>query len=680
MAEYDIYARQMYSMKRGLGLLEPNPAVHQFDRVRVGDVGYVEFGSFYRLFNIFYDSDHEINSRGVPDDFEPLPLNRQEVSTREPLMPGVRKSTGVRRVGVEACATGVAMEPGAKVKLVCESRQGAALITKNFIKCEDAVRMKAMEDYIRKNCNSWHEFAISEGRDIQPRDLILVTGCDLTADWAIATFSEQFSGVEVSFEVGGPVASAGVSLWGKWSSTVEIPGYRIARRLFWLKKLSAAAEPKDFDGEPPLSDNNLTREIEKLGEPRSDPFATTNVDEMVVHDDDIIAHIPEDSDDVIRDLTQALAVQADLCTTEQPSLNADTVIPAEPSDSYKMHIPGTGHDFHDHEPMLGSPPARDHGLEPKPRPEPDQVQPCFDPRQDAPPPPTDGSSARDVVHDNLSTRRQTNPIATAASSSYPLNIRSRNFWSEKEASRKFVDLIRRSSSWWANWNPSIQITAGDYGEIDFKSGQFMKEGNIYTSSDKSIADLAAQFEPASEAVLDHDVAGFANAYLKGQWQFNHSRGAFLIMHMPRLTRVPDEFLAESLSRGLLKGRTLVTHVYSCPAYALYLSNKTNETVSIALAADVPSIVAPGVSPGAGIGTKWVDNGTAGLLQKGYNDEAVFVPLYSIRKIAKRKIRRESFDENAPVGDFWANVEAPWGFLDDDGEEEVIEYMDESDSD
>ncbi|KAH8117720.1 hypothetical protein DFH11DRAFT_854157 [Phellopilus nigrolimitatus] len=362
MADHEVYAQQMFSMRRGLGLLEPNPAVHQFDRVRVGDVGYVEFGSLYRLFNVFYDSDHEINSYGVPDDFEPLPLNRQEVSTREPLMPGVRKSTGVRRVGVEACATGVAMEPGAKVKLVCESRQGAALITKNFIKCEDAVRMKAMKDYIGKNCDSWHKFAISEGRDIQLHDLILVTGCDLTTDWAMATFNERSSGVEVSFEVGGPVASAGFSIWGEWSSTVDIPyrcgpiltnsalksplteqfnqcvfirGFRKARRLPWFKKLYAAAEPKDFDGEPSSSDFSLTREIENLGEPRSDTFAdiynifwhhvfhTTDVDEMVVHDNDIIALIPEDSDNIITDLAQALAEQTDLGTTEQPSLSAN---------------------------------------------------------------------------------------------------------------------------------------------------------------------------------------------------------------------------------------------------------------------------------------------------------------------------------------------------------------------
>ncbi|KAH8115659.1 hypothetical protein DFH11DRAFT_1834576 [Phellopilus nigrolimitatus] len=275
------------------------------------------------------------------------------------------------------------------------------------------------------------------------------------------------------------------------------------------------------------------------------------------------------------------------------------------------------------------------------------------------------------------------------------------FRAKKEASRKFIDLIKRSSSWWANWDPSIQITAGDYGEIDTESGQFVKEGNIYTSSDKSVADLAAQFEPVSEKALEKhviksmnakerelgadnkvNVAGFEDASLKGQWQFNDSRGALLIMHMPRITRVPDEFLAKSLESGLLKDKTLVTHVYSCPAYALYLSNKSkcNETVSVALVADVPSIAAPGASDGAGIGTKWVDDGIAGMLQKGYNDEAVFVPLYSIKKITKRRIRRESYDPNAPKGDFWANVEAPWGFLDDDGEEEVIEYMDDSDSD
>ncbi|KAH8103698.1 hypothetical protein DFH11DRAFT_1488286, partial [Phellopilus nigrolimitatus] len=280
----EVYAQEMYSIRRGLGLFEPNPAGHEnFDRVRVGDVGYVgSKGSFYRLFNAFHASEHPINNRQeldgtsislVPDGFQPLPVNRRETSTSEPLIPGVRKSTGVRQVGVQAYATGVAMGAGARIRLVCERRRGAALITKNIIKCEDAVREKALKEYMLANCDSWHEFAISEGRDIQLHDIILVTGCDLTTDWAMATFNERSSGVEVSFEVGSPslVVSAGVSLWGKWSSTVEIPyrcgpilpstesltdpfnqcvfirGYRIARRLFWLKKLSAAAEPKDFD-------------------------------------------------------------------------------------------------------------------------------------------------------------------------------------------------------------------------------------------------------------------------------------------------------------------------------------------------------------------------------------------------------------------------------------------------
>ncbi|KAH8105732.1 hypothetical protein DFH11DRAFT_1833103 [Phellopilus nigrolimitatus] len=278
-------------------------------------------------------------------------------------------------------------------------------------------------------------------------------------------------------------------------------------------------------------------------------------------------------------------------------------------------------------------------------------------------------------------------------------------WSKKEASRKYVDLINRASSWWANWNPSIQIMAGDYGEIDIKSGQFVKEGNIYTSSDRSIADLAVQFKLVPEVALEKyivnsssakqrelganvnvNVAGFANASLSGQWQFDRSRGAFLVMHMPRITRVPDEFLAASLKRGLLKDKAFVTHVYSCPAYALYLSNKSksfimcNETVSVALVADVPSIATPGVSAGAGIGTRWVDDGVAGLFQKGCNDEALFAPLYFIKKITKCGTRRDSFDKTAPVGDFWADAEVPWGFLDDDGEEEVIDYLDESDSD
>ena len=52
----------------------------------------------------------------------------------------------------------------------------------------DAIRTKAFETYIRRNCDSWLEFASINDLDVRLEDIIFVTGCDLTSSWAMATF------------------------------------------------------------------------------------------------------------------------------------------------------------------------------------------------------------------------------------------------------------------------------------------------------------------------------------------------------------------------------------------------------------------------------------------------------------------------------------------------------------
>ena len=54
---------------------------------------------------------------------------------------------------------------------------------------KDAIRTKAFETYIRKHCDSWLEFAILNNLDVRLEDIILVTGCDLIASWAMAVYT-----------------------------------------------------------------------------------------------------------------------------------------------------------------------------------------------------------------------------------------------------------------------------------------------------------------------------------------------------------------------------------------------------------------------------------------------------------------------------------------------------------
>ncbi|KAI5117379.1 hypothetical protein M0805_001922 [Coniferiporia weirii] len=278
-----------------------------------------------------------------------------------------------------------------------------------------------------------------------------------------------------------------------------------------------------------------------------------------------------------------------------------------------------------------------------------------------------------------------------------------SWFKKKEASRKFIDLIMRVSSKWANWDPSDVIQAGDYGTIDEQSGAFERQGNIYR--DNAFSELAAQYPAMLGAVIeeytvnssnarkrnvtaDFHVNGVAlgDASIKGQWQFDGTRGALLIMHKARMTIVPNEFLAKTVDldfvKEMLKEKPLklVSQVFSCPAYALYLSNKSHETVGIALRADVPTVVAPGVSAGAGVDTKWSAEGVSGLFHKGHDHEASFTPLYVVKEIKAPSLgrRRDSSDPNVPTSDHWADVDVPWGFLDEDGEEEA-KYTYNSDS-
>ena len=100
MSTHRTYAKQLEILGYGYALYEPNP-MDDYDRVRVGDVGYLLEGKFMRLFNIFESFDSSINSTdGVPEMFEPLPKNFRKIDTLfESVLPGVHKSEGVKQIG-----------------------------------------------------------------------------------------------------------------------------------------------------------------------------------------------------------------------------------------------------------------------------------------------------------------------------------------------------------------------------------------------------------------------------------------------------------------------------------------------------------------------------------------------------------------------------------------------------
>jgi len=262
-------------------------------------------------------------------------------------------------------------------------------------------------------------------------------------------------------------------------------------------------------------------------------------------------------------------------------------------------------------------------------------------------------------------------------------------FSSKLASRKYVDLIYQESSKWANTPPQKPIEVGSYGHVDRETGEFNWEGSVYKN--EATAGLAAQFPPVKAEPIDSylvqsseatrrdfilgpelSVPGLAEASLKVQWQFGKNRGAVLAMRQVLLTYMPDEFLRHLIGVSYLKGKSLVTSVYSTPAYYLYLSNCKNENVQVALRANVP-IPVPGLAAGGEVGVGWWSEGTSGRHECASGPTESFFPLYGLKSIRAPGIFRRDGAGRVDV-DSWDDPDTPWENLDENGEEE--EFVDD----
>ncbi|KAH9057213.1 hypothetical protein EDB87DRAFT_1578956 [Lactarius vividus] len=234
MAHYDTYRDQLASLYHGHALWVPDPA-GLYDRVQVGDVGYVKQGQFLRMFNALLPADDSTQVYGVPEGYVPLNMgpfnNIRTLNLSHP---------------VDYCSN-----TWSRMKLrVLHSdaeETGAAFLTLPFnADSVDAIRTKPFETYIHKHCDSWLEFAIINNLDVRLEDIILVTGCDLTSSWAMAAFVNSWDS-EIKLSVASQSGSA--------------RGFR-AKRILGFKTLKAAAESRPDD-----TDNELESSIELLREP-----------------------------------------------------------------------------------------------------------------------------------------------------------------------------------------------------------------------------------------------------------------------------------------------------------------------------------------------------------------------------------------------------------------------------
>ncbi|KAI0937984.1 hypothetical protein AcV7_003303 [Taiwanofungus camphoratus] len=216
---HDVYAEQLF--KRGEGYPLWAPEATEDGEVLIGDVGYVRRGAFYRMFNAMREGDDEINKTwGVPDGFKEFTSQnfgkrRQEAA----IDAGALCSKSVRKISVDASLSMyVAVSPGlhqqchlialrslrhgggAGFHFECTDDQGAILVLKDSATREEMHPSRKMKNYMFKNIQSWHSFAVDKlDVEIELEGIMFVRGWVKTTEWAVAAVLHEGRSAKVSF-------------------------------------------------------------------------------------------------------------------------------------------------------------------------------------------------------------------------------------------------------------------------------------------------------------------------------------------------------------------------------------------------------------------------------------------------------------------------------------------------
>ncbi|GJE89906.1 WD40 repeat domain-containing protein [Phanerochaete sordida] len=214
-----IYSSSLDSLGIGHALWEPEP--NDTGEVRFGDVGFVQEGSFVRLFNLDPSVEEwKVTRWEPPYKPEALPDGALKIKrTPRKFDSGDYCSHGVYSTDVHGSATVAAGAPvsmGLNVGYTCRAGQGAALTLKSEGHTEGIYSSPRLKRHFARHYDRWLAYARDDAdHDVKHGELIVVTSCvKTTPDWAACVFSNRSSGSHISFEgnAGGAASvSAGAS-------------------------------------------------------------------------------------------------------------------------------------------------------------------------------------------------------------------------------------------------------------------------------------------------------------------------------------------------------------------------------------------------------------------------------------------------------------------------------------
>ncbi|KAJ6561702.1 hypothetical protein B0H19DRAFT_943391, partial [Mycena capillaripes] len=188
-----LYHHGLTSQKHGIPQFTPEPSdnlpiEYQKVGVSIGDVGIWHDGSFDVLFNTCRPATQSINGiYGVPDGFEPFPLQSHHISKRAYHSPGsiiasARMSGIALNLGASSLVPPlVPITVGSSITCRFQSKEGAILVLPQGASRQDLLPLESFCTHVKKHSARWYLYT----RDYVPSagSLFVVTGCDKTSSW-----------------------------------------------------------------------------------------------------------------------------------------------------------------------------------------------------------------------------------------------------------------------------------------------------------------------------------------------------------------------------------------------------------------------------------------------------------------------------------------------------------------
>lgn len=266
MVAHTTYANNLISKGHGYPLWEPDPG--NYAPIELADVGYLYDGAFIKLFNASTNQYNRSNRLGFPNDHIPIDVGDVLNKTPLPKRPKYISSEGVSEAdanmsataGLDICLSSsfstfhlsnayrTSMQARGGFTLASSHQQGAVLTMGDVAYRQDALDEGKFLEYFIQHHRSWLTFANTLGRGLALTDILFVTGCDKTSDWACAAWSEKTSSITLSFiaNVAG-VAQGNATVWGRWESSQSLDENLGPQRLIPPSEVMSINDPMSIN-------------------------------------------------------------------------------------------------------------------------------------------------------------------------------------------------------------------------------------------------------------------------------------------------------------------------------------------------------------------------------------------------------------------------------------------------